>query len=840
MLLNLASTLVAASLSNASHRPPAVPLITHDPYFSLWSRTDKLTDGPVCHWTGTPQPLTSLIKVDGKVFRLMGSEPGSIPAMAQTGLAVTPTRTTYSFSGEGIEVALRFTSPLLPNDLDLFSRPASYITWSVRATDSASHKVSVYFDASAKLAVNEGTQEVTWKASKLGDLNLLKVSSVDQPVLEKRGDNLRIDWGHLLLSSSGQAFFDNYNRFIDNGTIDRKSPAQSPSEAAVAPNAGTILDFGTVRQAVRAQHIVLGYDDEYSIQLMHHDLRPYWRRNGMTGEQMVAQAEKDYASVESQCEKFDRELMADMEKVGGASYAYLGALAYRQGFAAQKVVADANGQPLMFSKENFSNGCIGTVDVLYPAAPQMLLFSPTLMKASMTPLMEYAASPRWKFPFAPHDMGQYPKANGQVYGGGEFTEENQMPVEESGNMIIILAALAKIEGNAKYSEKYWPQISKWAEYLASKGFDPERQLCTDDFAGHLGHNVNLSVKAIVALDSYGYLAATLGHAEEAKKYRALAKEFALRWVKEARDGDHYRLAFDQPGTWSQKYNLVWDRLLGFKSFPASVATAEMKYYRTKQIHPYGLPLDNRRTYTKLDWEVWTATLTGKRDDFEVIVDPIVAFLNASPSRVPMSDWYDTVSAKQEGFQARSVVGGVFIKMLDSSMWAKYAKRDKNTASNWAALPVEPKMGIFLPTAKDGSTDWKWVEHKPADGWMEFDYDDSKWGTDKAGFGEGDNRGGEVRTPWRTRDIWLRKTFNVGAMDPNFLRLILAHDDGAEVYINGIRALVARNASGYETYKLPKKVIASLKATNNIIAIHCHDDGGDRYIDAGLGIVDGRS
>lgn len=246
----------------------------------------------------------------------------------------------------------------------------------------------------------------------------------------------------------------------------------------------------------------------------------------------------------------------------------------------------------------------------------------------------------------PHDLGTYPLANGQVYGGGERTEENQMPVEESGNMLIILAALAKIEGNADFSKQYWPQLSKWAAYLADKGFDPESQLSTDDFAGHLAHNTNLSIKAIEALGAYGSLCMMLGKEVEGKKYLFLAKDFADRWTKEAHDGDHYRLAFDKPRTWSQKYNLVWDRLLGLRLFEPSVAREETRFYETK-MNPFGLPLDNRRDYTKLDWTVWTATLTGDKPPFEGMVNSIVKFLNETPDRAPMPDWYRTEVPRKE-------------------------------------------------------------------------------------------------------------------------------------------------------------------------------------------------
>ena len=238
-------------------------------------------------------------------------------------------------------------------------------------------------------------------------------------------------------------------------------------------------------------------------------------------------------------------------------------------------------------------------------------------------------------------------------------------------MLILALALSRAEGNTAFVEKYWPILTRWAEYLKEKGLDPENQLSTDDFAGHLAHNANLSIKAIEALGAYARLAQMTGHGEEAAAYRKTAEEFARTWADLAIDGDHYKLAFDKPGTWSQKYNLVWDRLLDLNLFPAEVARKETAFYRTHQ-ERYGLPLDNRQKYTKLDWVVWTATLGESRADFEALVGPAYRFANESPSRVPLTDWYWTTDAKQRGFQARSVVGGVFIKMLaDPEMWKKY-------------------------------------------------------------------------------------------------------------------------------------------------------------------------
>jgi len=432
--------------------------------------------------------------------------------------------------------------------------------------------------------------------------------------------------------------------------------------------------------------LILAYDDEYSIQYFKKNLRPYWRRNGDDAGALLKKAAAEYESLKKRCEKFDAELMAALTKAGGEKYARLCALAYRQCYAANKVVADDNGQPLMFPKENFSNGCIGTVDVIYPMAPQFLLFGPSLTKAMLVPILDYAASPRWRWPFAPHDLGTYPLANGQVYGGGERTEEDQMPVEETGNILVLLAALGQVEGNGDFSVKYWPVLEKWAGYLKAKGFDPENQLCTDDFAGHLAHNVNLSAKAICGLGAFGQLCERRGMNAEAAEYGKLAKEFGLKWVKEADDGDHFRLAFDKPGTWSQKYNVVWDRILDLSLFPAAARRKEMDFYKTKQ-NAFGLPLDSRKDYTKLDWTLWTATLTQEPADFTALLDPVYRFLTETPNRVPMTDWYDTKTAKHVGFQARSVVGGVFLQMLyDRAAWKKWASRDGTKATHWAPLP----------------------------------------------------------------------------------------------------------------------------------------------------------
>jgi hypothetical protein len=674
-------------------RPPAVPLVTCDPYFSIWSFTDHLTDSNTCHWTGARQALTSPVRIDGRTYRLMGASPADAPALPQVRVEVTPTRTIYRFKGGGIHVDLTFMIAALPADLEVFSRPVAYLSWELRSVDGRSHKASIYYDNTAELVVNTTDQAVAWTKSRVGNLAVMRMGTQDQPILAKSGDNRRIDWGYIYVATpqargvsegikEGDAA---RSKFLRGESLSNSDDTQMPRPARDRmPVQAVEFDLPPLSRIVTKRHVILGYDQIYSVELLHQRLRPYWRRKGLQADDLLREAEKDFANLKAECEKFDGDFRADMTRVGGEAYADLAALSYRQAFAANELAADAKGQPLFFPKENFSDGSISTPDVIHPESPILLLFNPELLGASLVPIFIYVTSGRWRFPFAPAQLGTYPLANGQTYGGGEASEKHQMPVEETGNMLIMTAAVAQVEKSPELAVRYWPVLSQWAQYLKEKGLDPDKQLCTDDFAGPMAHNANLSLKAIEALGAYSFLCKMRGDAREAASYRQTAEDYARRWMAMARDGEHFRLAFDQPGSWGLKYNLVWDRLLGLNLFRPSFARTEVAYYERKLLK-LGFPLDGRNLYTKLDWEVWSASLAESPTDFQILMSPVFNFADQTPSRVPLPDWYDARDGKQclyrdgdgrqIGFQARPVVGGVFIKsLMDTRIWKVWSSK----------------------------------------------------------------------------------------------------------------------------------------------------------------------
>ena len=794
-------------------KAPAYPLITHDPYFSVWSMNDTLSAQPTKHWTGAEQSLLGLIKVDGKVYRFMGNaekkfntvlpasdevnyetlyteeEPaadwmnasfndaawkkgvapfGDNRAQAKTywksnnlwvrrtfdlkktdfnnlflklhhddnvevylngnkvyerkgwtgkfvyiplkdvakgdlktgrnvlaihvantaggqwldaGLVnevvdafdamevarqqkvnVTATQTAYDFRCGNVLLTLNFASPLLMNNLDLLSRPVSYVSFKAASTDAKSHRVQVFFGASTNLAVNTPVQEVKTEKGVTGNLSYLKAGTTAQPVLQKKGDDLRIDWGYLYVAiPKGAKAVQDITPATDAVSRFRTGKTVSPSSlSGKGLMLNTVLNLGAVGKTAKEQTLLLGYDDLYSVQYFGENLKPWWKEKGSTIEGELTKAQTQYQQVLAQCDAFDKKMYAEATAAGGEDYAKLCALAYRQSIAAHKLVKSPKGEILFLSKENFSNGSINTVDVTYPSAPLFLVYNPELLKGMLNGIFEYSESGKWQKPFAAHDLGTYPLANGQTYG-------EDMPVEESGNMLILTAAIAKAEGNAEYARKHWKTLTTWAEYLLKEGFDPANQLCTDDFAGHLARNANLSVKAIMGLAGYAQLAKQLGYAAAAKRFSDSAQAMVPRWMKMADAGDHYTLTFDnQASSWSQKYNMVWDRVLGFQLFPQDVYDKEVRYYLGKQ-KEYGLPLDSRRTYTKSDWILWTASLAKNPADFNAFVEPVYKYAMETTTRVPLSDWHETTTGKQVGFQARSVVGGFFMKLLKKKM-----------------------------------------------------------------------------------------------------------------------------------------------------------------------------
>ena len=596
--------------------------------------------------------------VDFGLFRNISKIDTNIKQAEQKSVSVLATNTYYTFDCGPVELNVVFTAPMLIDDLDLLSTPVNYISYSVRAKDGKMHKMQFYLSATPQMAVNKPAQATVSSTVVRRGVEYLSTGTIDQPILASKGDGICIDWGYFYLSGLNGVVSLNEEQaikesFLTSGKLPSSKESIVCRKASKMPTLAYMHDFGTVENG--SSFALVGYDEILDIEYMYNRYKGYWARNGKTIFTAFNELARDYSSVMNRCRVLDKRIYDDGFAAGGKKYAEILSASYRHVIAAHKLFEDKDGNLLFFSKENNSNGCVNTVDLTYPEAPLFLVYNPDLQKAMMTSIFDYSLSGRWTKPFAAHDLGTYPIANGQVYGG-------DMPLEEAGNMLTLAAMLVKIDGNTSYVDKYWDIMREWTDYLVENGQDPSNQLCTDDFAGHWAHNCNLSVKAIMGVAGFAEMARVKGDQASADKYMKKAKEMAAKWEKDARDGDHYRLAFDRENTWSQKYNMVWDKLWKTNIFPNNAMQKEVKYYLTRQ-NQYGLPLDIRKDYTKSDWIMWSAAMADDMKTFQKFVDPLYDYINQTPSRVPISDWHDTKTSRMIGFKARSVIGGYWMRVL---------------------------------------------------------------------------------------------------------------------------------------------------------------------------------
>ena len=571
---------------------------------------------------------------------------GELKEAGQKSVDVQATQTHYIFDCGDVELKLTFTAPYLLDDLELLSRPVNYISYQAKALDGKEHDVAIYFEMDPHKAFRAG--QSTEMYEKDGWV-MMKTGRENQKLwVDKLKDAPA--WGYFYLGAKenvtcaqGDAA-EMRAHFMKEGDLKEMRRSNEKRYAAIAQKLEMNSEF--------PQHLIAAFDGLYTMAYFGEDLRPYWNKDGdKTIEGLYEDAEKVYKETMARCYAFDRQLMENACRVGGKEYAELCASAYRQAVSSFQMSKNSSDELLYFTT------LVGSLDIYYAASPLFLCYNPNLLKAMLNPFFYYSESGKWNKPFPAHDLGGYPFVNGQAKGG-------DLPVEHAGNMLIMVAAMAKAEKDASYAKVHWETLSKWAGYLMENGVDTDKQIDTDSFAGRYSHNANLSAKGILGIASYALLAKMLGKQEDAEKYLAAAKRMAEEWEKQASDGDHYRLAFDQPDSWGQKYNLIWDKLLDLHVFPDRVVELETAFYRTK-LNTYGCPLHSKTDYAKADWTVWTAALQNDRLMFREFILPLYNYMNENKWRVPMADTYNVVNQKTRVTSwGRPVTGAYFIKLLE--------------------------------------------------------------------------------------------------------------------------------------------------------------------------------
>lgn len=666
---------------------PAYPLFVKDPYFSFWSNGEELNGSDVMFWTGVKKTVVGVLTVDGEELVFLGNVEGA-KKIPQTDMSVTAYTTDYKFENDKVGLSVRFVSPLPLNDKKLLACPVCYMQYEIVKKTACETKISLAFngevcynvdgiaDGESRGEVRAIGGELLYKTNRSADKKLRgKVFTLNgfetawfglkrQTPLSHAYDKCQADWGYWYLAG-------------ERGYVGDK-----PYET-VSVKGDNELWIKAENEALSG-HILVGFDDIVSIAYFGEWLQGYYFKDGKTIIDALNETWHSVADIDRKLAKEDERLCKATEKYGEAYRNVLYA-SLRQSIAGHKLVENKKGELLWLSKECWSNGCIGTVDVSYPSIPLYLLADTEYVKGMMYPIFTFARMPVWEYDFAPHDVGTYPICGGQAYGlkwdkdlddtfaqnhpdsykypvgTDEYLYHLQMPVEECANMIIMAYACYYYDRDESLIRANYDLLEKWVKYLVKYGLKPENQLCTDDFAGHLANNINLAIKAIVGIACFAEINGVMK--KDGEGYRKIAEDYAAQIEKFGAKFTHLPLTWDgDDTTFSLKYNLAFDKVLGLHIFKKETLEKEIDCYLAR-MNEYGTPLDTRKEYTKSDWLTWVAVLTDDLEKRKIFMDKIDYFLKNSPDRLPFCDWYETKSGLHHEFTNRTVQGGCFMLLL---------------------------------------------------------------------------------------------------------------------------------------------------------------------------------
>lgn len=673
-------------------RIPAYPLFVNDPFFSIWSKSDKLNESNTIFWNGMVRKTFGFLTVDGMAYSFMGMVKNAIP-LKQTNVELNAFSTDYEFECDKFKLIVSFVSPLLPTDLELLSRPVCYMTYKLTPKELLKD-VKVCLALHEEHCYNKCDDTVIGGVFDMPYYELAYFGRNRQLPMSNSFDSTAADWGYTYIAAE-ESFFTN------ESTLHSLALTGIPTYAYTDADKKALLGVNKYENADSSCEgkFLVAFDEPISIFYYGDWHRGYYFRNGKTIFDAVEEAYLDFDETMAKIKAFSSDLDKRLEKYD-YNYSVLCKAALRQTMAGHKLIEDRHGNLLYLSKECHSNGCIATVDITYPAMPLYLIYNPELVNAMIRPVFEFAKMPVWKYDFAPHDCGTYPYVLGQMYGlrcnalendkyiSNSFRRDRwngiivthpyvytypssmdiykfecQMPIEECGNMLIISYAIMRCGADDSLIKANYELLQKWFKYIKNNGLIPDNQLCTDDFTDRIDANVNLLIKAMVAIKCFSLIAEKYGYQTDSEDALSCLENYKKQFYGLFEKCEHLPLSYKSEGdSYSLKYNMAYDVLFDLGIFSEDMRKREIECYR--RVNRYlGLPLDSRSDLVKTDWVLHACTLTDDLDIQKELYAGVANYLNESIDRVPFPDLYRSNIGHLKEVQNRPVQGGIFILLL---------------------------------------------------------------------------------------------------------------------------------------------------------------------------------
>ncbi|KAJ5385872.1 hypothetical protein N7509_008413 [Penicillium cosmopolitanum] len=661
----VASCLIATASSAVTYspvKPPSYPLAVRSPYLSAWipgSLVESLPSHNAQFWAGNNLVWSVIARVDGKTYNLFGvaSPNDETQSATVTAATYTSTHSTFTVTAGSRQFTLDFFSPVSPKNYVRQSLPFSYLTVTVTAGNSAS--VQVYTDIDSSWTGQ--ASDSTWSYSTSGKTGVFQIEANGASTYSQNSNGQAL-WGSAVyatrpsasstLSTQSGPRVAVRDQFVNNGTLSGNHAAWSSGGVVAFAH-----DLGTTTSA-SAVTFAIGHVREESIDFLGEAQTGYYRASYKSTTAAVVHFLDDYSSAKSESTDFDSLIESTGTSSYGSNYSDILALSVRQVYGGIEITIPNDSLDTeyvrAFIKEISSDGNINTVDVIYATFPIFYTLSPDYLKLLLLPVFEYQASDAYTKEYAVHEIGaNYPNATGHPADGEE------MPIEESGNIIILTYAYEKASGNTDLSDTYSAQLKQFAEYLYENGLYPASQLSLNDALGELANQTNLAVKAAVGLATYGALT-------DQKNYTTTGREWADKiWT------DH--LGTDDAGTrfliqydttpWFLVFNHYPDVLFDLDVFPDEAYNATTDFYPTVR-ETAGVPLDGAIGWGQTNWQSFVAaTVTG--DTRDLFISDLHAYLSNGLNTAPWSDryWVEASNGYSAGqsysFRARPTLGSHF-------------------------------------------------------------------------------------------------------------------------------------------------------------------------------------
>ncbi|THH06365.1 hypothetical protein EW145_g4138 [Phellinidium pouzarii] len=697
----------AITWSATPFNPAAVPLAVRTPYLSCWLAQGPgaaLNDVWPSFWTNTILGWAGFVRVDNIVYSFLGApavQGATFSKAVQKSMEFTATQSTFVLTAGPVDLTATFLSPVEPKDLVRQSLPFSYLSLTAAPNDGNAHSVQVYTDISAEWITGDNSLTANWTTS-VGDVITHQVQLVDQTEFSEISDHIQRVC--LVLSIQGQpsnidvvlqseilnARFQSANttyqtgqdivvraQFINNGVLENTEDSNFRAVSDNWPVFAFAEDLGEVTTSSSSPVVfsVGHFRDptvEYIIANDQLQMRsPYFLTAYSTVTDAVSFFLGDFSNAVQSAKAFDSQIFTDAEMIS-SEYAAIVQLSVRQAFGATEITVSKNSDGtfnssdiLIFMKEISSDGNVNTVDVIFPSWPIFLYTNPELGRYLLEGLFRYQATGQYPNKYSAHDLGTtYPQAVGHNDG-----KDEPMPVEESGNMLIMTLSYTQATGDNFLINTYFDLLDQWTQFLINDSLIPANQISTDDFAGSLANQTNLAIKGLIGIKAMSVISGLLNDTQRESNYSSIASSYVTQWqgFAIASSGDHLTLSYGNDSSWGLSYNLYGDKLLKTNLFPQAIYDMQTAWYKTVD-NAFGVPLDTRghfisHTYTKSDWQLWTASImseTAVRDQF---VSAVQKYAADGLSNAPLGDWYETTNGGPEIFRARPVVGGHLALLL---------------------------------------------------------------------------------------------------------------------------------------------------------------------------------